>query len=40
MDIKNENNNEPNNKQQQSDEHSDTAFKPKTNEELNEENPA
>jgi len=40
MDIKNDHNNEPTDKQQQSDELSDTGFKPKTNEELNEENPA
>ena len=36
MDLKNNHKNEPT----QSDEHSDTEFKPKTNEELNEENPA
>ncbi len=36
MDLKNDHKNEPT----QSDELSDTEFKPKTNEELNEENPA
>jgi len=35
MDIENNHHNESNDKQQ----HSDTVFKPKTNEELNEENP-
>ena len=39
MDIKNKNNNEPADKQQQSDELSNTTFKAKTNEELNEANP-
>jgi len=39
MDIKNDHNNEPTDKQKQSDELSDTGFKPKTNEELNQENP-
>jgi len=40
MDIKNDHNNEPTDKQKQSDELSDAVLKPKTNEELNEENPA
>jgi len=40
MDIKNNHKYEPTDKQKQSDELSDTEFKPKTNEELNEENPA
>jgi len=40
MDIKNDHNNEPTDKQKQSEELSDAVLKPKTNEELNEENPA
>ena len=40
MDINNDHNNESADKQQQSDELSDAVLKPKTNEELNEENPA
>lgn len=40
MDIEKENNNELVNKQQQSEALSNTEFKPKTNEQLNEENPA
>jgi len=40
MDIDNNHNNESTDKQQQSDELSDTALKPKTNEELNAENPS
>ncbi len=40
MDIKYNNKNEPTDKRKQSDELSDAKFKPKTNEELNEENPA
>lgn len=40
MDIKNNHKNELADKLKQSDELSDTALKPKTNEELNEENPA
>ncbi len=40
MDIKNDHKNEPNDKRKQSDELSDAEFKPKTNEELNEERPA
>ena len=40
MDIKNEPKNKPTNKRKQSDEFSDVEFKPKTNEELNEERPA
>ena len=39
MDIINDNKNEQTEKPKQSDELSDAAFKPKTNEELNEENP-
>ena len=39
MDIKNEHNNKPAEKQPQCDKLSDAALKPKTNEELNEENP-
>jgi len=39
MDIENNHHNESNDKQQHSDKHSDTVFKPKTNEELNEKNP-
>lgn len=40
MDLKNDHKNESNGKRNQSDELSDTEFKPKTNEELNIENPA
>ena len=40
MDIKNNHKNDSTNKQKQSDELSDAKLKPKTNEELNEENPA
>jgi len=40
MDIKNNHKYEPSDKRKQSDELSDAEFKPKTNEELNEENPA
>ena len=40
MDIKDENNNEPTDKLKQSDELPATEFKPKTNEELNEEKPS
>ena len=40
MDIKNNHKNESTDKQKQSDELSDTDFKPKTNEKLNEEKPA
>ena len=40
MDINNDHNNESADKQQQSDELTDAVLKPKTNEELNEENPA
>ncbi len=40
MEIKNDHKNEPTDKQKQSDEQSDAEFKPKTNEELNEESPA
>ncbi|NQY31408.1 MAG: VF530 family DNA-binding protein, partial [Flavobacteriaceae bacterium] len=39
MDLKNNHKNEPADKRKQSDELSDAEFKPKTNEELNEENP-
>ena len=39
MDIENDHKNEPTDKQKQSDELSDVEFKPKTNEELNEESP-
>jgi len=40
MDLKNDHKNEPTNKRKLSNELSDAEFKPKTNEELNEENPA
>ncbi len=40
MDLKNEHKNESTDKRKQSDELSDAEFKPKTNEELNEEKPA
>jgi len=40
MDIENDHKNEPTDKQNQSDELSDAALKPKTNEELNKENPS
>jgi len=40
MDIKNNHKNESTDKRKLSDEHSNEVFKPKTNEELNEENPA
>lgn len=40
MDLKNDHKNEPTDKRKQSDELSDAEFKPKTNEELNKENPA
>lgn len=40
MDTQNENNNELTGKEMQSDEFSDAVFKPKTNEELNEEDPS
>lgn len=40
MDLKNEHKNKPNDKRDQSDKLSGTEFKPKTNEELNIENPA
>ena len=40
MDIKDDHKNEPTDKQKQSEELSGAAFKPKTNEELNEERPA
>jgi len=40
MDIKNNHKNKPTDKQEQSDKISHTAFKPKTNEELNKEDPS
>ena len=40
MDLKKNHKNEPTDKQNESDKLSDTGFKPKTNEELNEENPS